>query len=124
MVTFTGTLLTRQIIDTPKGMVIKLWLQTKEGPLLVEQTAQEGVFFIEDTHVSTALKLTQSLLHRTRPLKLKSFLQQTVTGFYFTNQKNLRRAAKLLKEHGIEALESDVRTVDRYLMERFITSSM
>ena len=46
------------------------------------------------------------------------------SGFYFTNQKNLRTAAKRLKEYKISPLESDVRTVDRYLMERFITSTM
>jgi len=121
---YPGFLISRQWRDTPNGLVLRYWLHTEAGPLLVEQENQEGVFFIEAPYLKKALLLTRNFLHRYRPLELKSFSQQTVSAFYFTSQKSLRSAAKMLKQNGIEPLEADVRTVDRYLMERFITSTL
>jgi len=120
----TGFLISRQWRDTPEGLTLKYWLHTPNGPLLVEQKAQEGVFFVEACHLEKALKLTKNHVSRTRTLALKSFDQHTVTAFYFGSQQQLRSASTLLKESGIEPLEADVRTVDRYLMERFITGAM
>jgi len=120
----TGFLISRQWRDTQQGLVLRYWCHTINGPLLVEQTNQEGVFFIEAPFLNKALRLSHKLLHRHRPLALKSFSQHAVSAFYFTSQRNLRNAATLLKDNNIEPLEADVRTVDRYLMERFITSAL
>ena len=117
----SGFLLSRQWRDTEHGIVLKYWLHTSEGPLLLEQTEQEGIFFVEASSYDKALKLCKHLLTHNKPLKLKSFSQQAVYGFYFKRQKNLRKAASLLKQNHIEPLEADVRTIDRYLMERFVT---
>jgi len=119
-----GFLISRQWRETSNGLLLRYWLKTESGPLLIEQTSQEGIFFVEQPHIELAIGTIKNLFHRTRPLALKSFSQHAVSGFYFTSQKNLRTAAKKLKEYKISALESDVRTVDRYLMERFITSTM
>jgi len=124
MQTVTGFLLSRQWRDTPTGLLLRFWLHTANGPLLIEQEAQESVFFVEQCHLDKALSLTRTLCHRTRSLPLKSFSQQNVTAFYFTSQHNHRRAASTLLENEIIALESDIRTVDRYLMERFITANI
>jgi len=121
---FNGFLISRQWRESNEGLLLRYWLNTKDGALLVEQTSQEGVFFVEQCHFNQALSIIDKLYNRTRPLVLKSFSQNNVTAFYFTNQKKLRAAAKRLKEHKILALEADVRTVDRYLMERFITSTI
>ena len=119
-----GFLISRQWRESSKGLQLIYWLTTDEGPLLVEQNSQEGIFFVEHPYLEKASKLIKHLYHRSRALDLKSFSQNLVTGFYFHSQKNLRTAAKRLKDHNIQALEADVRTVDRYLMERFITCSM
>ena len=119
-----GFLLTRQWKDTQDGLSLRYWLHTASGPLLVEQKNQEGIFFVDTDHVEQAKKLIGETRYRTRELALKSFQQKPVTGFYFSQQRHLRQAARLLSEHGIEPLEADVRTIDRYLMERFITASM
>ena len=121
---FNGFLISRQWRESKEGLLLRYWLNTDEGPLLVEQTSQEGIFFVEQPHLNQALTLIGNYYHRSRSLALKSFSQQAVTGFYFTSQKKLRTAAQRLKEHNISPLEADVRTVDRYLMERFITSTM
>ena len=120
----SGFLISRQWRDTDTGLLLRFWLHTDSGPLLIEQNAQEGIFFIEQKSLKAAHNLGKSLYVHTRPLKLKSFKQQTVTGFYFSSQRKLYKAAKSLKIANIEALESDIRTVDRYLMERFITGAM
>ena len=119
-----GFLISRQWRESNDGLLLRYWLNTEEGPLLVEQTSQEGIFFVEQPHLNQALNLIKNHYHRSRTLALKSFSQHPVCGFYFTSQKNLRAAAKILKEHNIPPLEADIRTVDRYLMERFITSTM
>jgi DNA polymerase-2 len=121
---FNGFLISRQWRESHNGLLLRYWLNTDEGALLVEQTSQEGIFFVEQPHLEKALSLVKNLYHRTRPLALKSFSQHPVFGFYFTSQKNLRTAAQRLKDHHIPPLESDIRTVDRYLMERFVTSTM
>jgi DNA polymerase-2 len=121
---FIGTIISRQWHDIHNVLVLKYWLHTQQGPVLVELLDQEGIFFVENSSLENALMLTRKWVNRTRSLDLKSFSQQPVTGFYFSNQKNLKQAASTLKDYGIEPLEADVRTVDRYLMERFITSSV
>lgn len=119
-----GFLLTRQWRDTHEGLLLRYWLYTDSGPLLVEQKQQEGVFFVEADAVELAKRLLAHRLHRSKSLPLHAFSQQPVSAFYFSQQKYLRQAANILKDKGIEPLEADVRTVDRYLMERFITASM
>ena len=119
-----GFILTRQWRDDHDGLLLRYWLYTDSGPVLVEQKSQEGIFFVESDKVVRALQLIGDRVGRSNKLALKSFQQQPVTGFYFSQQKHLRQAANILKEHNIEPLEADVRTVDRYLMERFITASM
>ena len=120
----SGFLINRQWRDTDTGLMLRYWLHTLNGPLLIEQHMQEGIFFVEQKKLKAALNLSKNQYVRTRPLKLRSFKQQEVTGFYFNNQRTLYNVAKTLKFANIEALESDIRTVDRYLMERFITGAM
>ena len=121
---FKGFLISRQWREAEEGFTLRYWLSTETGSLLVEQTSQEGIFFVESLHLPKALNIVKNLCHRSKPLDLKSFSQHSVSGFYFLSQKKLRSAAYKLKELNIPPLEADVRTVDRYLMERFITSTM
>jgi DNA polymerase-2 len=124
MIRQNGFLLTRQWRDARDGLMLRYWLHTSQGPLLIEQKQQEGIFFVESDKVAQAKMLIGDRLHRLKALDLHSFKQKPVTGFYFSQQRYLRNAANLLKGQDIEPLEADVRTVDRYLMERFITASM
>ena len=124
MAKLNGFLLTRQWRDSHEGLMLRYWLHTDSGPLLVEQKQQEGVFFVELDRAQQAKSLVSHRLHRSKELTLKSFSQKPVEAFYFSQQRYLRQASKLLRNIGLEPLEADVRTVDRYLMERFITASM
>jgi DNA polymerase-2 len=111
----------REAVD---GLEFVFWMATEVGPIKVIQSRQEAVFFIEDSSVQMARNLLSGFRFRDKALALKSFGQQAVWGFYFLSWRELRRAASLLDKHRIAALEHDIRPVDRYLMERFITSSV
>ena len=119
-----GFLLTRQSSDHPSGIALTLWFYTQKGPVCIELNNQEAVFFVEQADHARALNMVGGLVHRDTLLPLKSFQQKTVYAYYFQSQQALRQAARSLKEAGIEPLEYDIRTVDRYLMERFITADV
>lgn len=119
-----GFLLTRQWRDTAEGLLLRFWLSTKAGAVLVEQANQQGVCFIHTKHFDKAKSLIGHHLAGFRDLDLMSFQHEPVTALYFNQQRLLRSAANLLKENHIEPFEYDVRTVDRYLMERFITAGV
>ncbi|MEC7181363.1 MAG: 3'-5' exonuclease, partial [Bdellovibrionota bacterium] len=54
------------------------------------------------------------------PLKLKNFSGQDADALYFKTQKDLFKAKDTLSQSGTRTYEADVRSTERYLMERFI----
>ena len=116
-------LLTRQWRDTPTGICLDFWLVSKKGPIHVSIPNQKAIFFIRTTdcdQVATALKRIGSMV--IKPLDLKSFRFESMSGVYFDSQQKLYQARELLKHQNIPCYESDIRPADRYLMERFITA--
>jgi DNA polymerase-2 len=116
-------LLTRQWRDTPTGICLDFWLVSKKGPIHVSIPNQKAIFFIRTTdcdQVATALKRIGSMV--IKPLALKSFRFESMSGVYFDSQQKLYQARELLKHQNIPCYESDIRPADRYLMERFITA--
>jgi len=59
-----------------------------------------------------------------KPLELKTFKFDAVSGVYFESQRQLYRARDLLSQHQLACYESDIRPTDRFLNERFITASV
>ncbi len=119
-----GVILTRQMQDTADGLTYIFWIATADGPIKAQQTQQEAVFFVENIALPKVRNLLSAGKYREKALPLKSFNQQAVSALYFRDYRDLRQAASLLQKHQIEPLEYDVRPVDRYLMERFITGSV
>jgi DNA polymerase II len=109
----TAYILTRQTRDTADGIRFDFWAATDDGPILLTFTRQEGVFFVprsEDFDTG-----------RRVPLALRTMAGGAVDGVYFRNTRQLRAARESLGEVDWVACESDIRPVDRFLMERFIT---
>lgn len=119
-----GFIISRQWQETRSGTLLRYWLHTQSGPLLIELPGQESIFFVEQKDIERAKQLIGKDLLRATPLALSSFNHEAVYGFYFSHQSKLNQAARKLKQHNIEPFEYDVRTVDRYLMERFINASI
>jgi len=111
----TGYLVSRGWRDTPQGIELSLWLATEDGPLQVQVDAQESVCFIE-RNVSAALPAST----RRKPLELSLLHGGAVDALYFRRHRDLQQ----LRQTDTPLCESDIKPVDRYLMERFIHTGM
>lgn len=117
-------LLTRQWRDTPAGISLDLWFASEAGPVFVEITGQEAIFFVrgDDIPALTALRLPAA--PRIGDAKLRNVASETVLPLYFSSQRQLREAAAQLHQLGIPHWEADIRPPERFLMERFITGGV
>lgn len=120
-----GFVLTRQWREQADGLRLIYWLYTARGPLQVEITAQEAVCFLPSRFARQAESLLSGLSGwRLRPLQLRSFFNDPVHGLYCHSQRLLSQCRDLFEKQGIPLWEADIRTVDRYLSERFITGDI
>ena len=118
-----GFLLTRQWRDTPQGIRLDFWISTQQGVVDVSIHRQKAIFFIETRSTENVRSLIQgSGKIEIKPLELKTFNGQAVSGVYFNSQQQLYRVRDLLRQHSIACYESDIRPTDRFLSERFITA--
>jgi len=107
----TAFLLTRGWRDTPSGVELSIWGATADGPLHVIIDAQEAVCFIAR---KDSIRLPARARRQELPLTL---LDGTpVDGLYFHNQRDLQS----FRKSTVLLAESDIKPVDRFLMERFI----
>lgn len=120
-----GFLLTRQWLETDRGLDLVYWIATETGPLKVVLSGQEAVFFVATTQLDQTLKyMTNSIGWRHAAVKLENFDFQPMVAFYFKSQREMLNARTHLIQKGITPLEADIRPTDRYLMERFITGPL
>ena len=109
-----GFLLSRNWRDTSVGLEFEFWAATEHGPARIVITGQESVFFVD-----RALASTPSDARRAE-LTLNSLSGRPVDGLYFRDQRRMRRASEALRNSGAATYESDVKPLDRFLMERFV----
>jgi DNA polymerase-2 len=118
-------LLTRHWQDADQGVRLEFWLSSASGPLQIFLPGQRPLFFIRQ---SDAFRVEQLMEDwggvSIKPLDLKTFKFDAVSGVYFESQRQLYRARDLLAQHQLACYESDIRPTDRFLNERFITASV
>ncbi|XQW86702.1 DNA polymerase II [Thalassotalea piscium] len=122
-----GILLTRHVVDTRQGTSVFLWVKTTNGPVKLEVTGEQPVFFVEQkdsTNAQQLLNRTQNIQAQIKPLALKTFTQQSVVGIYFNKLRDFYIVKDLFKQNHIKCYEDDFRPDDRFLMERFITGQV
>lgn len=122
----SGVILTRHARDTQNGIEVSYWLKQAQGVAKVIVPLQQAIFFVENGQRDAALQHLnqQNIAVSIKSLTLKTFSQQSVTGFYFNSLRDFYGARSLLKQQDIKLYEDDFRPEDRFLMERFITSTM
>jgi DNA polymerase II len=119
--TFHGFLLTRNWRDTANGVELEFWFSTDNGPLCALVRGERSVFFLPEPDIEQAKKLLVGLApEEIRPVSLRDFDMQPVVALYFKHHRDARRAARLLREHDLDPLESDINPAERFLMERFV----
>ena len=109
--TLNAYLLTRHWRDTPRGIELSLWACSDQGPVKLLIEGQQAVCFVERTQVVDLPVNCQR-----KPLELSLLHGSAVDGLYFNQQRDLQQ----LRQGDITLCESDIKPVDRYLMERFI----
>ncbi|MDH3629692.1 MAG: DNA polymerase II [Gammaproteobacteria bacterium] len=118
-------LLTRQWSDDKDGVRLDFWLTAAQGPLMVSIHQQQALFFIRQDDAQMADTLIGKLRGVSiKPLQLKTFDEQPVSGVYFDSQQQLYRSRDRFVQNGIACYEADIRPTERFLCERFITASV
>lgn len=120
-----GFILTRQWRDTPRGIEYDFWLAGEKGPLCLTVSQQQAVAFFRQAD----LKKIQVILHlfpsvSFQALSLKNFHSESVMALYCQQQRQLRDIHAQCEQQGIPLWEADIKPHERFLMERFITSSL
>jgi len=111
-------LLTRHWRDRSQGIELVFWAASPQGPLRLVFTAQQAVCFIARD------SLIEGNFQQRKTLKMHGLDGKAVDALYFDQQKNLQQFRKTALFHGVSLYESDIKPHDRFLMERFIKSSL
>ncbi|MBI2422130.1 MAG: DNA polymerase II [Candidatus Hydrogenedentes bacterium] len=105
-------LLTRNQRSTREGYALTYWFATPEGPVQATVTGERGVFFIPR---ATTLEGAER-----KEVALITPAGEPVDAVYY---RTWQEAQDTRARAGTARYESDVRPVDRYLMERFVYGS-
>ncbi|MBL7006777.1 MAG: DNA polymerase II [Spirochaetia bacterium] len=120
MKTEKGFILTRHAVDRNGYCELHYYGRGDSGPFRIVITPHTPLFFVRK---DTAAIPPLSGMNR-REIPLESFEHAKVDALYFKTLNDYYNAKKELREHRITTYESDVRPADRYIMERFINSSV
>lgn len=119
---FNGFLINGHYTEERGRPILVLWICSKQGPIRAIVPDPQLVFFI-DRSVENE-KLTGIAKFERKSLPLKDMAYRDVDGLYFKSLKDLLDARDQLQVKGVRTYESDVRPLERYLMERFICGTV
>ncbi|WP_026960381.1 DNA polymerase II [Aliagarivorans taiwanensis] len=119
-----GFILSANSFDQQGQSLIQLWLATDAGPVKLEVSGEQTVFFIEQSQLDRAQQLLGGELARSANLPLKDFQQQPLAALYFHSLAAHKAAQLSLQQAGITCLEGDVKLHERFLYERFCYGSL
>ena len=111
-----GFLLTRDWRETKTGLEYEFWGTSEQGPFRIRVNDQEAVFFIPRASISSE--------GRRAPVSLATLGGAPVDALYFLSRQAMVASRDRLRQQRVATYESDVKPVDRFLMERFITGPM
>jgi len=116
-----GFILSEQWLDTDKGLTLRYWLSSDDGPIAIEFDQQETVCFCPQ---SRAHELPDWPGLRVQPLPLKHFSGQAVCAIYcerYALHLQLRNQAESLN---LPLWEAEIKPSSRFLMERYLNGSV
>ena len=116
---FKGYILTADSLDTKNGCELRFYGTGQRGTFLLRYPGHKPVFFIGR---ECPAELTSGI--ERRGIDLTDFSGCPLDAVYFKSIDESFLIKKQLQQAGIRMYESDVRPEDRFLMERFINSSL
>ena len=128
-----GVILTRQARDQlfpgqveRQTATVEFWLATTQGPVRVLFAATPPSFFLHSRDQDVALTLFRQHQLRgwLRATPLRSFDDEPLIRCCFATLTRRQQAVELLRLHGIESIESDLRHVDSVLMQHDVRFGM
>ncbi len=116
-------LLTRHWRDTPDGLQLTLWAASARGPVRVLVRNEQAVCFIERDVDAALVEVADGGVTR-RAVDLRTLVgARAVDALYFPRQRTLVETRDRLRARGVQCHESDLKPVERYLMERFVNAA-
>ncbi|ABE55708.1 DNA damage-inducible DNA polymerase II [Shewanella denitrificans OS217] len=118
-----GRILTRHTLYREGRTVLQYFIKTQQGPALIELDNAEVICFCRQTDLQTLEQLLAGQLYgqyRLANIKLKSFHHEPLACIYLNTVKQLRLVIRIAQDRGIPLFESDIKTEQRFLIERFI----
>jgi DNA polymerase-2 len=113
---YEGFILLRQWRDTHEGIVLEIWAATCDLPLHITLSGQEAVMF--------AKRGTATSASRVKAVALQNLNGEAVDALYFRTQRELVTERDRQRRLGQLPYEADIKPIDRFLMERFVTGSI
>lgn len=121
-----GLILSRHQYDRGQSCVFDIWVKTSIGVSLLKITGQHPVCFVRQSDVERVMALIKEvgLQSYSQPLSLLSFEKEPMSGLYSINLAEYYRLKATCEAESIELFESDIRPVERFLMERFVKGAV
>jgi len=109
-------LLSKEWRDERDGLRLYLWGTSETHPVHITLTRERAVMFLDREQAARA--------DERKPVGLQSMRGRAVDALYFSREGDLQAEARRLKGIGTAPHEADIKPVDRFLMERFVTGSL
>lgn len=118
--------LTARVIPCGTGQQIEVWLASDNGPQRLITPLEPATCFVSQKMTGALIDLckAQRVTASVTPLALTTFKHQPVSVVKLEQDKHLYVLRRLCAEHGITLYEADIKTTERFFMERFITSGV
>lgn len=121
-VQLNGFIITAHYAEERGRPVLVLWVRTSKGAVKTIVSNPQLVFFIGREVEDSRLSILGNFERKQLPLKDMSY--RDVDGLYFNSLKDLLDAREKLQSAGVRTYESDIRPLERFLMERFINGTV
>jgi DNA polymerase II len=118
-----GRILTRHVLYRESRTVLQYYIKTQQGPVLIELDNADVICFCRQSDLQVLEQLFAGQLYgqyRLANIKLKSFHHEPLACIYLNTVKQLRLVIRIAQDRGIPLFESDIKTEQRFLIERFI----
>ncbi|MDC8832335.1 DNA polymerase II [Alteromonas gilva] len=121
-----GMVLTARMIPRGSAQQIEIWLAGADGPKRLLTPPEPAICFVSQQETAALKRLCkeQGITASVTPLSLTTFTHEAVSVVKLQQDKLLYRLRRLCAEHAITLYEADIKTTERFFMERFITSGV